>query len=80
MTTPKKKPATAKKSVRKQKGTIADGPVECCYREKRSVRITEADNGFTVSAYGPKGEEILIAKSPAEAMRHTKTLLGSGKK
>jgi len=71
----KKKTAT-RKPVARKKSTNQAGPVECSYREKRCVRITEADNGFTVSAYGPKGEEILIAKSPAEAMRHTKTLLG----
>ena len=47
------------------------------YREKRCVRITEADNGLTVSTYGPKGEKIMIAKSENEAMRHAKTLLKS---
>ncbi len=45
------------------------------YREKKCVRITEADNGFTVSTYGPKGEQIKVAKSEAEALRHTKELL-----
>lgn len=46
------------------------------YREKKCVRITEADNGFTVSTYGPKGEQIKVAKSSAEALRHTRELMG----
>lgn len=45
------------------------------YREKKCVRITEADNGFTVSTYGPKGEQIKVAKSSAEALRHTRELM-----
>ena len=54
-------------------------PPTACYAEKRSVRITEADNGFTVSTYGPKGEQSMVAKSESEAMRHAKVLLGSKK-
>lgn len=53
--------------------------VQPVYREKRCVRITEADNGFSVSTYGPKGEQIMVAKNEAEAMRHAKELLGSKK-
>jgi hypothetical protein len=45
------------------------------YREKKSVRITQADNGFTVSCYGPKGEEIKIATSLAQATRHAKEMM-----
>lgn len=45
------------------------------YREKKCIRITEADNGFSVSTYGPKGEQIMVAKNEAEAMRHAKALL-----
>jgi hypothetical protein len=46
------------------------------YPSKKCVRIEEADNGFTVSTYGPKGETSYVAKSEAGAMRHARTLLG----
>ncbi len=49
------------------------------YQEKKCVRVTEADNGFSVSSYNPGpggGEKILVAKNEAEAMRHVKQLLG----
>jgi len=66
--------------VKKRKTTKKSNLVpQPCYSEKRSVRITEADNGFSVSTYGPQGEKIMVAKNEAEAMRHCKTLLG-GKK
>jgi hypothetical protein len=39
-------------------------------------RITEADNGFTVSTYGRGGEEIKVASSAGQAMRHAKEMLG----
>ena len=45
------------------------------YRENKSVRITQAENGFTVCTYGPKGEELKVAKTEAEALRHAKELL-----
>lgn len=54
----------------------AGNSVAPTFSEKRSVRITEADNGFSVSTYGPKGEKIMVARNEAEAMRHCKTLLG----
>lgn len=63
---PKKK--TAKKT-RPANGMVVP------YQEKKCVRITEADNGFSVSTYGPKGEKCMVARSEAEAMRHAKTLL-----
>ena len=68
--------AAPKKAKRKSAPMIAPEP----YREKRCIRITEADNGFSVSTYGPKGEECMVAKSEAEAMRHAKMLLKGGKK
>lgn len=61
----------------KKKKVNAVGPAEC-YRSPKSVRITEAENGLTVSCYGDKGEEIMVAKSPGEAMRHAKKMLGHG--
>ena len=50
------------------------------YREKKCIRITEADNGLTVSTYGPRGEQIMVARNTAEALRHTRTLMGEDKK
>ncbi len=64
---------TTKKTTKRNVKSMA--PTQPVYQEKRSVRITEADNGFTVSTYGPKGEQIKIAKSHAEALRHVKELL-----
>jgi hypothetical protein len=64
-----KKKATSRKKSAPPQPTVSNN-------EKRSVRITEADNGFSVSTYGPKGEQILVAKNEAEAMRHAKMLLG----
>lgn len=70
------KKAAPKKAAKKvTNAALAEAPI-CSYREKRSVRITEADNGFSVSTYGPKGEQIMVAKNEAEAMRHAKALLG----
>lgn len=69
----------AKKPVVKRgKGRGVDQPITA-YPEKRTVRISEADNGFTVCMYGPKGEHSFVAKSEQEAMRHAKALLGSKK-
>ena len=65
-----------KKPVRKSKSSPAEQSVGQ-YREKKSVRITQADNGFTVSCYGPKGEEIKIATSLAQAARHAKDMMDS---
>ena len=45
------------------------------YSDPKTVRITKAENGLTVSCYGPKGEELRVAKSDAEAMRHAKDML-----
>jgi hypothetical protein len=61
-----------------KKKTVSRKPAEpsvSMYREKKSVRITQADNGFTVSCYGPKGEEIKIATSLAQATRHAKEMM-----
>ena len=46
------------------------------YQEPKSVRIQEADNGFTVSHYGPQGHVEKVAKSHAEAFRHAKEMFG----
>lgn len=67
MTIAKKKKATRKVS--------APEPTVAQYREKKSVRITQADNGFTVSCYGSKGEEIKIATSLSQAARHAKAMM-----
>lgn len=72
-TAAKKKPAPKAKKV-----AVMPEPVGG-YKENKSVRITQADNGLTVSSYGPKGEELRVARSHAEAMRHCKDMLGSGK-
>ena len=66
MAVAKKKPAAKRKSVA--------APV--AYRENKSVTIRQAENGFSVCSYGPKGEETFVAKSEGEAMRHARTLLG----
>jgi hypothetical protein len=73
MATPKKKTVSRRRTKDAPEPTVAQ------YREKKCIRITEADNGFSVSTYGPKGEQIMVAKNEAEAMRHAKALLG-GKK
>jgi len=65
-----------KKTVTRKRAVNMPMPVQ----EKKTVRITEADNGFTVSSYGPKGEQIKIAKTHAEAMRHIKDMFGTDKK
>jgi hypothetical protein len=65
--------ATKKKVTRKSNPPAE--PTVSQYREKKCVRITEADNGYSVSTYGRGGEKIMIAKSEAEAIRHTKELL-----
>jgi hypothetical protein len=64
---------TAKKKPASDAPTSANGPVS--YREPKSVRITAADNGLTVSTYGKDGEQIKVAKSVNEAMRHCKDML-----
>jgi hypothetical protein len=73
-----KKPVVKKARMRR-----GNGPMQTIappYVEKKSVRITEADNGFTVCAYGGNGgPKEMVAKSEGEAMRHAKALLG-GKK
>jgi len=63
-------------AVTKRKSKAAE-PTVAQYREKKCVRITQADNGFTVSCYGPKGEEIKIATSIGAAAKHAKDMLGS---
>ena len=65
-----------KKTTRTRK---LGAPIAVSYREKKSVRITEADNGYTVCTYGPNGEQSMVAKSHTEALRHVKTLLGDAK-
>jgi hypothetical protein len=45
----------------------------------KTVTISKADNGFTVSCYTDKGQKSMIAKSENEAVRHAKTLLGAKK-
>jgi hypothetical protein len=67
------KKSKSKKPASRKTSTIAE-PVSP-YREKKSVRITQADNGFTVSCYGPKGEEIKIATSLTQAARHAKAMM-----
>ena len=37
------------------------------------------NTGMTVSSYGKNGEELRVARSHGEAMRHVKDMLGSGK-
>lgn len=75
---PKAKPAAKKAAPTKKTTTKANasccGPVSA-YHENKTVRITKAENGLTVSCYGPKGEELRVAKSDAEAMRHAKDML-----
>lgn len=65
MAVTRKKPAAKRKPA---------APV--AYRENKSVTIRQAENGFSVCSYGPKGEETFVAKSEGEAMRHARTLLG----
>jgi cytoskeletal protein RodZ len=74
----KAKPAATAKKTAKKKATsgapaVSNGPIS--YREPKSVRITAADNGLTVSTYGKDGEQIKVAKSVNEAMRHCKDML-----
>lgn len=60
--------------VQSQAGMVMPTP----YREKKCVRITEADNGFTVSTYGEQGEKLKVAPSIGAALRHTRELMGAG--
>jgi predicted lipoprotein with Yx(FWY)xxD motif len=74
----KAKPTAAAKKPAKKKAAndapaVANGPVS--YREPKSVRITAAENGMTVSTYTKDGEQIKVAKSVNEAMRHCKDML-----
>jgi hypothetical protein len=74
----KAKPAASTKKAPAKKKTAAKGdePMPMAgYHENKTVRITKAENGLTVSSYGPKGEELRVAKSDAEAMRHCKDML-----
>jgi hypothetical protein len=74
---PKAKPATAAKKTAKKK-TVAKGdePMPMAgYHENKTVRVTKAANGLTVACYGPKGEELRVAKTDAEAMRHCRDML-----
>jgi hypothetical protein len=58
---------------------MSDTPMMASGGEKKCVRINQADNGFTVSTYGPKGEQVKIANSMAAALKHTREMMG-GKK
>lgn len=66
--------AVAKKKTTRKSNTVS-APQVNSYHEKKSVRITQADNGFTVSCYGKNGEEIKIATSLAQATRHAKDMM-----
>ncbi len=59
--------SVSKKNKGKNKGdtfTMA----EPAYPRRTSVDIVEADNGFIVSTYGPKGEKKYVAKDKKEAV------------
>ena len=62
-------------ATRKGKKQVVEAPVPS-YQEKKCVRITEADNGFTVSTYGSQGEKVKIAPSMAAALKHTREMMG----
>lgn len=65
----------------KSKKVIKDTPVMAApYHEKKCVRITEADNGFTISSYGLNGEELKVANTVSAALRHTREMMGAGSK
>jgi len=67
--------AKAKPKTRRASNPIAvDRPTE-----KPSVNIKAAENGYTISSYGPKGETIKVATSSAGAMRAAREML-EGKK
>ena len=66
--------ATAKKKTTSKSNTVS-APTP--YHENKSVRITKAENGFTVSCYGSKGEETRIATSLAAATKHAKAMMDS---
>lgn len=68
-----KKPAVKTKKA-KTKGNYVAPPITS--GEPKTVRITKADNGFTVSHYGNDGETIKVAKTGGEAMKHAKGMLG----
>ena len=67
------------KGMRKRtRKMMAEQPVSSM-PEKKCVRISEADNGFTVSTYGPRGEQVKIAPSMAAALKHTREMMGGSK-
>lgn len=69
------KKKTTKKPASKAQGRVGmNAPI--AYHEPKCVRIEKAGNGLTVRSYGPKGEQVMVAKSDGEAMRHAKKMLG----
>jgi len=72
---PRGKPAAKKAAPAKKTASKGNMAMPVGYSDPKTVRITKAENGLTVSCYGPKGEELRVAKSDAEAMRHAKDML-----
>jgi hypothetical protein len=70
-------PSQKKKKPMKRKATKAVNAAEMDYHlhEPKTVRIEKVNNGPVVRKYSEKGEEVHIAKSVNEAMRHTKKML-----
>jgi hypothetical protein len=72
----KAKTAAKKTPTKKKSAAKGDEPMPMAgYHENKTVSVTKAENGLTVSCYGPKGQELRVAKSDAEAMRHCKDML-----
>lgn len=77
---PAKSKAAAKgKATAKKKSPAKEAmpmPTEAVmHREPKTVRITAAENGMTVSSYGPQGEKLKVAKDMKEAMAHCQEML-----
>lgn len=65
---PASKPKKANKKTTAEMPMVASG-------EPKTVRITQAQNGFTVGHYGREGEVMRIAKDLPEAMKHVEGMM-----